>query len=266
MRKYLYAFKLYILDSLHYRFNTVVSLLFSVINIMVTVFFWVIIFESGRSQSLNSYSLKNMITYYIVWNIVSAFNLSNSGFYLNRMIKSGELNSILIRPYSFTVANYFEQLAKGIIEIIPKFLLVLVILPLIKEYMAVNQDIINVLFALGFFVVSTISSFLIWSVLGCMSFWIEESEAIMWSFAVLFNFLSGMFIPLDFFPKWISGLAEFMPTATWGYIPAKIISGMYSFEKMSVLLCANILSLFVLALIVKIIWVKGIRHYSSIGG
>ena len=90
MRKYLYAFKLYILDSLHYRFNTVVSLLFSVINIMVTVFFWVIIFESGRSQSLNSYSLKNMITYYIVWNIVSAFNLSNSGFYLNRMIKSGE--------------------------------------------------------------------------------------------------------------------------------------------------------------------------------
>ena len=123
MRKYLYAFKLYILDSLHYRFNTVVSLLFSVINIMVTVFFWVIIFESGRSQSLNSYSLKNMITYYIVWNIVSAFNLSNSGFYLNRMIKSGELNSILIRPYSFTVANYFEQLAKGIIEIILNFCL-----------------------------------------------------------------------------------------------------------------------------------------------
>lgn len=47
MRKYLYAFKLYILDSLHYRFNTLVSLFFSGINIMVTVFFWVIIFESG---------------------------------------------------------------------------------------------------------------------------------------------------------------------------------------------------------------------------
>lgn len=266
MSKYLYAFKLYILDSMHYRFNTVISLFFSGISIMITVFFWVIIFESGGSQSLNSYSLKNMITYYVVWNIVSAFNLSNSGFYLNKMIKSGELNSILIRPYCFMVANYFEQLSKGIIAIIPKFLLILVILPLIKGYIVANQNIVNVLFALMFLIISSISSFLIWSVLGCMSFWIEESEAVMWSFAVLFNFLSGMFIPLDFFPKWISGLAKFMPTATWGYIPAKIIAGMYSFEKISALLCVNILSLFVLVLIVKIVWVRGIRHYSSIGG
>lgn len=266
MRKYFYAFKLYILDSLHYRFNTVISLFFSGISTMITIFFWVIIFESGGSKSLNSYSLKNMITYYVIWNIVSAFNLSNSGFYMNRMIKSGELNSVLIRPYSFTVANYFEQMSKGIIAIIPKLLLVLAILPLTKGYIVVNQDIVNVLITLIFLIISTISSFLIWSILGCMSFWIEESEAVMWSFAVLFNFLSGMFIPLDFFPEGISGLAEFMPTATWGYVPAKIIIGMYSFEKMSALLCANILSLFVLALIVKIVWVRGIRHYSSIGG
>ena len=266
MSKYLYAFKLYILDSLHYRFNTVISLFFSGISTMITVFFWVIIFESGGSQSLNSYSLKNMITYYVVWNIVSAFNLSNSGFLLNRMIKSGELNSVLIRPYSFTIANYFDQLSKGIIAILPKFLLVLVILPFIKRYVIINQNVGNILFALAFLIISTISSFLIWSILGCMSFWLEESEAVMWSFAVLFNFLSGMFIPLDFFPKWISGLAEFLPTATWGFIPSKIIAGMYSFEKMTELLCVNIGSLFVLVLIVKMIWNRGIRHYSSIGG
>ncbi|WP_407384119.1 ABC transporter permease [Ruminococcus sp.] len=266
MSKYLHVFKLYILDSWHYRFNTVVSMFFSGFNTMITVFFWVIVFESGGSRSLNSYSLKNIITYFVVWNIVSAFNLSNSGFYLNRMVKSGELNSVLIRPYSFTVANYFDQLSKGIIAIIPKILLTLVIFLFIKRYVIINQNIVNVLFVLVFLVVSTISSFMIWSILGCMSFWFEEAEAIMWSFAVLFNFLSGMFIPLDFFPKWISSLAEFLPTATWGYIPSKIIAGMYSSEKMLTLLCVNICSLIVLALIVKMIWNRGIRYYSSVGG
>ena len=266
MSKYLYAFKLYIVDSLHYRFNTMISLLFSGISTMITVFFWTIIFESGGRQSLNSYSLKNMITYYIVWNVVSAFNLSNAGFYLNRIIKNGELNSILIRPYCFTVANYFDQLSKGIITIIPKFMFVIAILPIINAYIVINCNVVNVLFALAFLIISTISSFLVWSILGCMSFWTEESEAVMWSFAVLFNFLSGMFIPLDFFPEEISGLVEFVPTATWGYLPAKIVTGMYSFEKMSALLCVNVLSIVMLALIVEKVWNRGIRHYSSVGG
>lgn len=266
MRKYLYAFKLNMLDSLHYRFNTVISLFFSGISIMITVFFWIIIFESGGAQSINSYSLNNMITYYVVWSVVSVFNLNSSGFYVNGMIKSGGLNSMLIRPYSFTIANYFEQLAKGIIAVIPKFLLVLAILPFVKGYIVANQYIVNVLMALIFMIISTISSCLIWTILGCMAFWIDEAEAIMWSFAVIFNFLSGMFIPLDFFPKWISGLAEFMPTATWGYVPAKIMTGTYSLEKMLVLLGVNTFSILVLTLIVKIVWTRGIRHYSSIGG
>lgn len=266
MKKYLYAFKLYILDSLHYRFNTVINLFFNSISAIITVFFWVIIFKSDKSQSINMYSLKNMITYYVVWNIVNTLNLSSSGFYLNRIIKNGELNSILVRPYSFTIANYFDQLSKGIIGTIPKVILMIVILPLIKEYIVINQEIINILFVFAFLIISTISSFLIWSILGCMSFGIEESEAIMWSFAVIFNFLSGMFIPLDFFPKWISHIIEFLPTATWGFIPAKIIAGMYSFDKMLALLCVNIGSLLLLISIIKIVWIKGIKHYSSIGG
>ena len=47
---------------------------------------------------------------------------------------------------------------------------------------------------------ATVISHLIWFLLGMKAFWLEQAQTVMWSFAVILNFLSGMFMPLDFFP------------------------------------------------------------------
>jgi len=43
MRKYLYSFRLYLLASFQYRFDTVLGLIMSNISMFITIIFWTIV-------------------------------------------------------------------------------------------------------------------------------------------------------------------------------------------------------------------------------
>lgn len=266
MRKYFYSFKLHFLNSFHYRFNTVVNLIFGNVNMVITIIFWMLIFQSSNESVLNGFSLSNMITYFVVGGILRSFIFSGTGFSYSSMIKGGGLNSALIKPYSISTSIYFGNLSGSVTGMIPQLVFTLILMPFIAQFLTWNLNIVNIIFLLIFLLISTISSHLLWSILGYMAFWIEDANAVMWSFAVLLNLLTGMFIPLDFFPQWSIPIIEILPFSSWGYIPTKIYLGLFDTNKILYLLLINISWIILLFIINKIIWTIGIRKYSSIGG
>lgn len=266
MKKYIYEFKISFLSSFHYRFNTIISLLFGNISIAITIMFWILIYQGDDSKVLNGFALQDMITYFLVGNIFRSFIINGSGFQYSNMIKNGGLNSVLVKPYNIGTALYFKNFSNIITGGLPQFILVVVLMPILYKYLSWNFSVKNSICLLMCLIISTISSHLVWSILGLMAFWIEEANAVMWSFAVLLNFISGMFIPLDFFPKWCSSLIEVLPFSSWGYIPTKIYLGAYDVNKMCFLLFLNLLWIIVLLLVYKCVWTRGIRKYSSVGG
>lgn len=266
MKKYLYGFKLYFLNSFHYRFNTIIGLIFCNASTIITIMFWVLIYSGDSEMLLNGYSLSNMITYFIIGGILRSFIFSGSGFTYAEMIKNGGLNSILLKPYNISISIYFNNLSTNLTGMFPQLAFVIVILPFISRYLSWNLSINTLISLLLFLIISTISSYFLWSALGYMAFWLEEANAVMWSFMVLSNLMTGMFIPLDFFPKWSIPIIEMLPFASWGYIPTKIYLGLFDLEKIFVLLGVHILWIVVLFLINKAIWLKGIKRFSSIGG
>lgn len=266
MKKYLYGFKLYFLESFHYRFNTVISLIFGNISTVITIVFWVFIYGGSHETVLNGYTLSDMITYFVVGEILQCFIFSGSGFVYSELIKEGGLNSVLIKPYNISTAIFFNNLSVSLTGMLPQFAFTIVLMPIIAKYLKWNLSANNMLLLLLFIIVSSISSHLLWSVLGYMAFWLEEANAVMWSFAVLLNLMTGMFIPLDFFPKWSLPIIEIMPFASWRYIPAKIYLGLLDTEKTIFLLGIHIMWILILILVNKLIWSIGIRRYSSIGG
>lgn len=266
MKKYLYGFKLYFLNCFHYRFNTIISLIFENINIIITIMFWILIYQNNNDFVINGFSLKDMITYFIAGSIFRTFIFNNSGFTYSKMIKDGTLSTALIKPFSISISIYFNNLSNSITSIFPQLVLLIVLMPLIAKYLVWNLNITNVIFLFIFLLISTISSHIMWSILGFIAFWFEEVNAVMWSFAVLLNLVTGMFIPLDFFPKWSIAIIELLPFSSWGYIPSKIYLGLFSPEKMLFLLTINIGWIVILFLINRCVWLFGLRKYSSIGG
>ena len=107
------------------------------------------------------------------------------------MIKSGTLGPALLKPHNIGVHMYFRSVANLITGLIPQFIFVLCLIPFIVNLLTWSLNIFNIILLILFFAVETVSNFLVWSLFGYMAFWLEEAEAVMWSFAVLCNFLSG---------------------------------------------------------------------------
>ena len=69
-----------------------VNIIFNNLNIVITVLFWRIIFESNATQEINHYTVRDMTTYDIISILLRNFILTDSGFYMSTTIKNGGLN------------------------------------------------------------------------------------------------------------------------------------------------------------------------------
>jgi ABC-2 type transport system permease protein len=264
MKKYLYGFKLYFLNAFNYRFNAVISLLFSGLGMLITLFFWFLIYGGDAQKTLNGFTFSGIVTYFFIGSVFRAYNYP--GFMISGMIKSGSLGPALLKPHNLSLHIYFRNIANLITGMIPQALFVLCLLPLAAKYLTWNLNAFNAASLLLFFIVGTVSNYLVWSLFGYMAFWLEEAEAIMWSFAVLCNLITGMFIPLAFFPKWSVPVLEALPFSSWSYIPTKIYIGLYSVENQIFLFIVQITWIAVLLLLNKIVWNNGVKKFTSVGG
>jgi len=268
MQKYLYGFKLYFLNSFIYRFNTVIQTVFSNLRLIIIVFFWVLIYSGDIQKELNGFTLYGMITYLVFMDVFGSliYGLRNTGFNYSNMIKNGTLGPALLKPRNLSMYVYFRNLADGVTSTIPQMMLVICIIPFIARFLVWDMDLISLASIILFLMIGTVSTHLMCSILGYMAFWFEEANAVMWSFMVLFNVLTGFFLPLDFFPKWSVGILEMLPFASWGYIQTKLYIGFYAIEKILLLFVVQIIWVCVLMFINKIIWSRGIKKYSAVGG
>ena len=138
MRKYIYGFKIQFLISFHYRFNTFVEAVFGNINIIVMIFFWRVIYRSNELGVINNFTFNGMVTYFVTNILFRCFILTDSGFYVSDIIKQGSLNGVLLKPCNSGIVNYFNHLAKGVIELLPKVSLLLLFLPFISEHIIIK--------------------------------------------------------------------------------------------------------------------------------
>ena len=266
MRKYLYSFRLYLLTLFQYRFDTVLGLIMSNVSIFITIIFWILIYKSNDTAVINGYKITDMITFFVVSSLFRKFILINGGFEISEMIKSGNLSRIIIKPYSINLFLYFKCLSNSVFEFFKQSLFLLIIIPFFVSYLTWNLSVQSVILLIIYLIVTTIISHLVWLLLGMMAFWLEQAQAVMWSFAVIINFLSGMFMPLDFFPGWSIKLLELMPFAAFSYIPAKIYMNLLPVAEAVRLLVVYILWILLLMSLIMITWRTGMKKYSAVGG
>jgi ABC-2 type transport system permease protein len=58
------------------------------------------------------------------------------------------------------------------------------------------------------------------TIIGLLAFWFEEVMPFWWIIQKLIFVIGGMFIPLDFYPDWLQGIARATPFAFAAYWPA----------------------------------------------
>lgn len=255
-------------ETFEYRTSFFLTLfLASGINFLIRYLLWKEIFEYSAVSEINGYSFNEMVLYYIFSTFIYLIVDSNRvGIEIGNGIRLGELSKFLVYPITFFEYNFFTFLGKKIIQASTSLFALAVIFfafPQLGEQFQFSIQLVLMLcliVALGI-----ILNFLMDLFLSNFAFWIDE----IWTVVVIKMFitqlLSGMVLPLDFFPKYTVEIFRFLPFQYVLYFPVKLWLGQVPFAEFlfGVKVCA--VWLFLLMLMNFLFWRKGLKLYSGIG-
>ena len=179
----------------------------------------------GRT-SVAGYDRRQLLTYIIVSQTLLTFQFTvRTVWSIEGKVRSGEVAIELMRPIDFQGMMLATAVGAGMhtlfFNMAPKFTL-FALAGLVGPPAS--------LAALGLSVFSAVLGFLVLFginfLIGVSAFWLLEVRglyaAVMWGMAWL---LSGYFLPLEFYPRWLAALARALPFAAMVYTPASIYTG-----------------------------------------
>src|SRR5712691_1299190 len=105
MKKYLYVLNIGIQNNLTYRFNFLARTLFGLIPLIAVLYMWRTIYQGkGAGSMVGSYSLTQMISYYLLVTVVDALTAVNEDdWQIAADIKDGNISQFLLKPIDYLV-------------------------------------------------------------------------------------------------------------------------------------------------------------------
>lgn len=235
---------------------------FFVIIMLVYLLLWQAIY-GGDHQVIEGYSLKAMIWYLIITEIVT---LSTTNYYeeVSNAVKTGEIAYLLNKPYHYVLYAFSDHMGKISLRLMVNTVMgILIGFILVGSLATIKWW--HLPFAFLGIVFGILINYFMNLALAMTAFWVEENVPFRWIFQKLVFTLGGMLLPLELFPAWLRGISEKLPFAYITYAPAKMTVAFDGggFARMFMVQTAYL----VLALtICFLIYKKGVKQLNVNGG
>lgn len=258
MKKYYAIIKNQMHIALNYKYSLISAFILPLIQIFITIFIWKEIYNNTELSI--GYSLNEMITYIIISTFIAVTYGVTHAFRLSKMVKTGSLSFILIRPYSYLLESFSVYVGRKIIEI--GFLTLIFI---VLNTLGVIS--IKAIGALGILLLITnfMLVFMFVSFIGTFSYWLIQMWTIKPLFIALTGLLGGTYFPLDILPSWIYSIIKYNPFSMIGFVNTKVFLGQLYPNEVLYYLIASVIWCVTFYIGHKILWLKGLKIYEGMG-
>ncbi|WP_044641714.1 ABC transporter permease [Risungbinella massiliensis] len=251
------------LMMLAYRVNYYSGILIYSLNIGAYYFLWMAVF-SGR-ESLQGFVPLQMATYIAVSWMARAFYFNNLDREIAAEIRDGTVAVQLLRPYNYLLTKVFLGFGEGLFRLllfsIPGMILVSLVFPISLPTEPITWAKFALSLLLGFLVNVEINL-----ITGLLAFFVLNNAGILRAKRFVVEILSGLIIPISFFPVWGQVVSQYLPFQAISYLPSVVlVKGLSGQEWIQALLTQGI---WVLLLIVPIqlIWRRARKNLIVQGG
>ena len=255
--------KLEFKTSLVYRLQFMSSIIISPLLLALAYFIWQAIY-SNNPGSVLGYTFQDMMAYYVVMLVIGHFIYNTVGDKLQQKVLYGELTQDLLKPVPVFAQFFSRELAERsfafLVEVIPVF-----IISLIFFNIRIYSIFTFIAFILGMAFAFTIN-FLLGYLTGLLAFWMKNIESIQWLMFFIIRFLSGDFLPLDFFGQSFLFLSRYMPFYYLRYGLAQVFLGKFTLQEILFFGLGQMLWVIFLYLLVRIIWGIALKKFGAVGG
>lgn len=268
MKKYWHVFNVGIQNNLTYRFNFLARAIFGLIPLIATLYVWRTIY-SGKSpgSEVGSYTLAEMISYYLIVTIVDALTAVNEDdWQIAADIKDGNISQFLLKPINYLVYRltlFFSGRATYLaVAAIP---LAIFVISLRHYFVFPATGLTFALFVFSMFLTALLQFFMSYA-MALLAFWVLEVSTFIFILFAFEYIASGHMFPLDILPHGFSQVLFYTPFPYQMYFPVAIYMGKITGIGLLQGLLVQLTWVGLTYGLAQFMWHRGIRKYSAVGG
>jgi viologen exporter family transport system permease protein len=268
MKKYWHVLNVGIQNNLTYRFNFLARAIFGLIPLIATLYVWRTIYSGKSSGSeVGTYTLAEMISYYLVVTIVDALTAVNEDdWQIAADIKDGNISQFLLKPINYLLYRlclfFSGRLAYLAVAALPLAIFVFSL----RRYFVLPGDWATLaLFFVSVGLTALLQFFMSYA-MAMLAFWVLEVSTFIFILFAFEYIASGHMFPLDILPHWIAQLLFYTPFPYQMYFPVAVYMGKISGAGRVEGLLIQLAWVGISYGFAQFMWHRGMRKYSAVGG
>ena len=266
MKKYFCCFRMGMKSAYEYRLNFIFVLFSAFFPMIIQTFLWIAIFDNSQKQIVYGYTLSQMILYTILSQMIAKFLKTGVENEISADVKTGGLSKYTIKPFNYLLYELFSFIGQKAIhmELILAFIFIVLVVFSWKIHIAMSIERI-VLFLVAI-LLALILSFYVFCCLSMLSFWITDAWGIFFGARFLIDMMSGAIFPIDIFGETIIQVFQLLPFQYMVYFTVNIITGKIGLMAALKGIGIQIIWIFVLGVLTRSLWKRGLLQYVAVGG
>jgi ABC-2 type transport system permease protein len=207
---------------LAFRLRYFTGIVTYLVNVTVYYFIWRALYRSDGA--IQGFTFRQMITYVAIGWIIRTFYFNNIDREIANDIQQGHIAGKLTRPVNYQWMHIAQACGESLFRItmftIPSAIVILLIYPVDPPASAT---------AFGAFLLSLIFAFLIFAslnfLIGTCAVYLHSILGLIRAKSFMIEILSGLIIPINFFPDRLARWSRWLPFQHISYTPLMIYMG-----------------------------------------
>lgn len=258
-------FNLGVQSNLIYRWNFLVRVLVGFVPLIGSVFLWNAVFAGQRAFA--GYTFNSMVAYFITLILLDTLTVPNEDdFQIAEDIREGRINALLLKPIDYRLYRFHlfaaARLVHAAFALVP---LALAMIWLHRYYDSVPW-LVNLPLALVATVGAAFLQFFFCFTLAMIAFWILDIGSVTFIVYSIEFLLGGHIFPIDAMPAWLQAICNSLPFAYETFFPAAILIGHVHGGALLTGFLWQWLWIGFFYVLSGVLWKRGLRQYTAVGG
>jgi ABC-2 type transport system permease protein len=258
MKKYFYLLKINLSLISTYRSDLIFGWIYRFLQLFVVYTLWSVTQTSEQD-------LKKLLLYFLLFYLIfDSLQPARVARWMSKEIIDGTISSFLVKPINYPLVLWMKQTGQVLARlIIPIF--IFIAMAIWDPVAYAPKSSLNFIV----FIILTILSVLLWNlfitVIGSLSFWLNEISQLQNSINLVLNIFIGRYIPVYLFPESVKYIISLTPANYFGNFQILIYQGLLPREEIIngtiIMTIWTIIFLF----ISKFIYNRGLKVYEASG-
>ena len=221
LRKYIALVRAGIMESLHFRLGTAVTLFANLIYLVLVYFLWKAVYDSAGVDVVNGMTFTDTMIYLILATALFNFLEMFIVWDMSRSIQSGAIILDLLKPMQYRSYKFWSysgsHVSQFVLAFIPTFIVVMIVT---RGAIPIGLNLVRFLVSV---ILALVINFSIEMLVATLCLYTESTWGVNIVKETIVLVLSGASIPLAFFPESIRNIISWLPFRAIYDIPLQVL-------------------------------------------